>query len=77
MIAIGTHRQVTVYAVQGWRAGTDPLDERFGATCEMCGVWRAPSDAAVREAMMRVPCGFPPGIDAEFPAMSDIVARLA
>lgn len=77
MIDIGTHRQVTVYGVRGWQAGVDPPDQRFGATCEECGVWRGPSVEAVYDALETIPCRIPWEVNAALPSDTELIARLA
>lgn len=57
-MGIGTHREVVLYAVSGWRHG-DPPEQRFGATCEECGVWRGPDLDTVHQTLTTVACSVP------------------
>lgn len=77
MISIGTHRHVTVYGVQGWQAGVNPINQRFGATCETCGVWRGPSIEAVHDALVSIPCRVPEQINTGLPSAAELIAQLA
>lgn len=46
-----------VYAVRGWRAGVDPLDERWGATCANGEVARGATRAQVQTWLATHVCG--------------------
>lgn len=72
--AVGTHQRVTVYGVQGWRPGVDSRDQRFGATCEQCGIWRAPSMEDVVANLKAVPCRSPEKVTATLSA--DALSKL-
>lgn len=59
MQKIGAHAQVTIYQVGGWDSAVHSPAERYGATCATCGVWRAASVTALRDALSATSCGPP------------------